>query len=495
MQGDSNYNSQGKSLPAYQQAIYASPTVGVHFLMGPMAIIQGIYATYFGISLTSIATIMLVARLFDAFSDPTIGIFSDRSYKRSGSRKSFIVLGGILMVVSSYFLFVPVQSGFLSGSTKVSESYFLVCILFFYFSYTLFEIPHLAWGGELAATSADKSSIYSLRAAAFSLGGMLFYMVPLLPIFDTNEITPQTLKWAAFIGCILILPALMVGIKKVPNRYGAGGESEGKLIPIEKQAVDISNRYGEKSSPKSKLPASVILSNFPLLMFLSAYLIIGISLGMNNGLFFIYVNSYLGMGDDYAMLAVCSMLASVISARFWYWLVLCLGKKLTWALGSVGLGITGFLITAALQPGEVSFLHLLLIGVATGCGSAAGLAVAPSVLSDIGDYSEYKFGVDCSASLFSCYLMVLKASGAVGLALGFFVAGWFGFDPSATVYSEDAVFGLRLAAIWIPICVVLTALVFIALMPINEKRHATIRRCLERRHTKSRRYLASSLAN
>ena len=96
--------------------IFSLPVVGVMFLYGPLGIIQGIYAKYFGFSLTTIAIVFMIARLFDAVSDPLIGYLSDRYYQRNGSRKRFVLLGAILLFTSSYLLYVPADLNIFQAS-------------------------------------------------------------------------------------------------------------------------------------------------------------------------------------------------------------------------------------------------------------------------------------------------------------------------------------------------------------------------------------------
>ncbi|MDB4032586.1 MFS transporter, partial [Porticoccaceae bacterium] len=164
---------------------YAMPVMAVHFLYGPVAILQGIYAKYFGVALTTIASVILIARLFDAFSDPLIGYVSDSYCRRVGNRKPFIVFGAILLVVSSYFLYVPIDPELVTSDTRISKMYFLGWFLAFYLSFTLFEIPHLAWGGEIAKNSLQKNSIYTFRTLFMFLGHILFFLLPLLPVFNS----------------------------------------------------------------------------------------------------------------------------------------------------------------------------------------------------------------------------------------------------------------------------------------------------------------------
>ena len=87
--------------------LYALPVVTLAWLMAPLAVVQGIYAKHHGLSLTSIASVLVIARLFDAVTDPMVGYFSDCYQQRYGSRKPIMIVGGVLFTISAYFLYVP----------------------------------------------------------------------------------------------------------------------------------------------------------------------------------------------------------------------------------------------------------------------------------------------------------------------------------------------------------------------------------------------------
>ena len=92
-------------------ALFAAPQLGLTVLFAPTAILAGLYAKYFGMSLTDVASVILVAKLFDAITDPLIGYCSDRLYAKSGSRKALVLLGGVLLIPCSGFLYIPVLAG------------------------------------------------------------------------------------------------------------------------------------------------------------------------------------------------------------------------------------------------------------------------------------------------------------------------------------------------------------------------------------------------
>ena len=191
--------------------LYSLPYAGVVFLYTPMAILQGVYAKYYGFSLAALGAVVLIARIFDAITDPLVGILSDICKRRINSRKPLIVVGALLYVMAGYFLYSP--------SAVPSTIYFLCWLLLFYLGWTIFEISHAAWGGDLAREPADKTKIYSMRVGAGNIGLSVFYIIPLLPLFQTSDITPETLHWCAIVGVLLILPCLTICILRVPSGH------------------------------------------------------------------------------------------------------------------------------------------------------------------------------------------------------------------------------------------------------------------------------------
>jgi Na+/melibiose symporter-like transporter len=452
-----------ETLSTRQQIFYTLPVMSTVFLFGPIALLQGIYATYFGLSLTTIAMVLLAGRLFDAVTDPLVGYLSDYCHIRTGSRKVFLGGGGFLMIVSAYFLYVPVEPSLLNASTQVSVVHFLVFYLLFYLSMTIFEIPHLAWGAELTATPAERNSLFSWRAGAASIGGWLFYAVPLLPIFESNAITPQTLQWTVLASAFLILPTLLICLVVVPRQRGQ---------------ANTRNVARVKGTP---LHLAMLIKNKPLLLFLVISLIVGMSNGMFWTMSFIYVNSYLGLGEHYALVTLTLFIVGTLSIKFWHSVASHVNKKTVWALGT-GIFLVSVVSMVWLKPGEDSFQSLLIINILAGCGLMAGSVMAPSILSDIIDYSRCKFNADCSASFFSIYQLAGKASIALGSAVALLVAGWYGFNPSITATnSSEAIMGLRLATIWLPVLIGLVSIICILLLPNIEHRHDIIRRYLEKK--------------
>ncbi|MDC0003307.1 MFS transporter [Porticoccaceae bacterium] len=445
---------------ASQYMAYIAPSMVLAFLFTPLGILQGIYAKHFGVALTTIATVLLISRLFDAVTDPLVGYWSDRYHSKFGSRKPFVLAGGLLFIVSSYFLYVPVDPNQLNAATVVSSTYFLGWFLMLYLAWTLLEIPHLAWGAELAASSQEKNKIYSLRVFSGYFGILLFYLIPFLPFFVDNTFTPQTLQWAAIVAGLLMLPALYLCVKLAPD---------GAHIP------------SQEDKPASLWALrNEILANKPFLFFITAMAMYGMAGGLWSTLMFIFIDTYLGLGQHFALLSLIGICSSLLTLGFWYWLTNRLGKKSTWMLG-VLLYITGVLGAGILEPGKTNMVVLAIVMILVYVGPAPVAAVSPSLLADIIDYHTWKFGTDRTATYFSLYTLSLKTFFAIGGAVGVGLAGWYGFESTAAVQTEEAVFGLCLAACWLSALLMLLAILVMALVPMSTHRQGIVRRRLDAR--------------
>ena len=447
---------------------YAAPYLTMTWLGAPIPILQGIYAKYYGFSLTTLATIILLARFFDAITDPLIGYYSDHYARRTGTRKPFILAGGLLLILSAYFLYVPI-GGDVGESSNVSVAYFTFWFMALYLAMTLFEIPHSAWASELALTSTDKAKIFSFRSVASALGMVCFYLVPLLPFFATQDITPESLKVSVISAGVLMLPLLYVCLQNTPNR------SSFSTADVHQQQVtkgDLKNKNSLGQLFQS------IVGNKPLTIFFCAFSTYGFAAGMWYGLVFLYVDSYLGLGEHFAQVFLLSFIVGIIATPVWCTLAIKLGKKTVLSVSMVLL-ILSYLYASLLTPEDSGFPELLVLQTINTLGGVCMMTFAPAMLSEIVDYSTLKYRTENTASYYALFMFLGKFTLAVGGGLGLAIAGWYGMDATTTVQTAEGVVGLLIGMAWLPMLFIAIALVLIVLNPINTRRHGIVRRRLD----------------
>ena len=103
-----------------KKTLYAHGTLGMPLaVIGyPLSIwIPAHYSGGLGISLATVGTILMLARLTDVITDPMIGELSDRWRTPIGRRRPWLLIGVPVMMIGVYNLFMP--------SEGVSSLYFL----------------------------------------------------------------------------------------------------------------------------------------------------------------------------------------------------------------------------------------------------------------------------------------------------------------------------------------------------------------------------------
>ena len=449
------------ALTQAQAISYALPIMISAMLMAPMNIVQGIYAKYYGISLGSLALIILCARIFDAVTDPLIGYLSDSYQRKHGTRKPFMVAGLLLMVVCGYFLYVP--------PATISSAYAALWMIVFYAAYTLFYIPYITWPCDIVSESGDRAKLYTYCMTIGFAALALFYCIPLLPVFPSNDITPETLKFAYFLAAALSVPFLFLAMRAIPS---------GEKVPTREKVSDQTAIQSIQSL------ACEMISNKPFMIFSGAFLFGAFSIGMASGLVYIYVDAYLGMGDQFAELLLISMVVGTASGPIWYRLVLMAGKKTIFILTMLML-LLSYIAIGSLNPGTASFNQLLVIQVVQITAFVGGTIVSPTMLAEITDYAHWKTGVERNATYFSAKVFFEKAAIAIGTGLGLAIAGAYGFVVTDTDFSPNAILGLKLGMVWVPSLFGIISLVFMVLTPINERRHRIIKQRLDARIKRS----------
>lgn len=433
-----------------RRAAYAAPILPLAIVQAPaLAVLPSIYAKEAGVSMAALGTVLFVTRLFDAVIDPSIGYLSDGTRSRWGPRKLWMALGALIVAVGCWFWFRP--------SAETGVGYFLLWSLVVYLGWSLLEVPHSAWLADLSDDYDERSRLSAWRSSADLAGRLLFFIVPLLPLFATTEITGETTRVVSWLVLILLPVAIAISFRFAP---------QGRPVPIPEA----------DRNPLKVLGG--VWGNRPFRVLFVALLLGQIASGMVGALYVFYMGAYLGIADKVAHVAVGVTLISLASTQVWPSIMKRIGKHGALSVGMFGTAAT-LVLMAFLRPGPLAFPGMLLV---FGLSSitAASLNVAMfALVADVADYDELKTGRNNAASYFSLVTLIVKVGLAVGGGASLIVAGLFGFDPQG-VDQTDAMAGFFLAFIVIPILLNLISFGFAVRFPLNRRRHAIVVRRLSR---------------
>ncbi len=132
-----------------------------------------IYALFFMTSVLGLqagvaGTLLLAAKLYDAVTDPVMGVITDRTRHRLGRRRPYLVAGAIATGVAfALFFNLP------AGNTATSLLLALGTLLLFSTAYTVYSVPYLAMPPELAQSYDSRTRLMSYRVLFMMLGVLL----------------------------------------------------------------------------------------------------------------------------------------------------------------------------------------------------------------------------------------------------------------------------------------------------------------------------------
>jgi len=437
-------------LSVVQRLGYGAPIAPVSMLMAPaLSVLPALYAQHAGLSLAAIGGVLFFTRLFDSVVDPLIGHLSDRTRSPLGARKPWIIAGAIICAVSCYFWFRP--------GADTGIFYFALWSTLVYLGWSMIETAHAAWLADVTSDYDERSALAGFRTGAFFIGSIAFFAVPLLPIFPTTAITPQSLSVIAWVSIGALAATVLFAVVITPS-----GQAK------------------TSTQPKLWQTAKSLAATKPLRLYLGAIIVTNISSGMVGALYFFFMSTYLDIADKIAFVALGVGIISFCASLAWPIIMRWTGKHGAIAIGAAGTAAT-LVAMAFIQPGPNAYPMMLLVFGLSSLTATAFMVAMAAIMADIVDYDEWRTGKNSAALFYSLNSLVVKLGITIGGSLSLILVSGFGFDPTAEQNSEAAMSGFFLVFIGIPIALNLIGALLAWRFPITRARHAIIAKRLANR--------------
>ncbi len=403
-------------VPTWRLAGYAAPAAALAMLALPLQVfVPTLYAQEIGISLTTIGTVLLIARLWDMFTDPVIGILSDRLPTPFGRRRTWMVAGLPLLLVSAWMLFLPPDNaGFW---------HLLLSLIGVYTFGTMLVVPMNAWGAELTDDVHERTRVQAFRIGTGLIGVVIALVTPALLGYGTDEVR----KSSALIGTmgVIALPFLLLAaISSAPDPAHHRNLRKDRffVVPIVKD----------------------LWANRPLRTLYGSFLLNNIATGLPAGLFLLYAKHKIEAPESAGLWLVLFFGSTIASLPLWPWLSRRVGKRNAWVAGMIG-ACALFVWSPFLGAGDDMIYTIIVI--ATGICSGANLTLPASMLADIVEQDRGGSGPSRAGILFSVWGSIAKLSAALAAGVSFLVLGWVGFDAQGEngrlgLFALAALYGL-----------------------------------------------------
>ncbi|MHA0327645.1 MFS transporter [Sphingomonas melonis] len=407
-----------------------------------------LYASHFGLSLATIGLIFFLGRFWDVASDPIVGALSDRTRTRFGRRRPWIAAGGLLFGVGSALLFFP--------PATVAPLYFGAALFVFYAGWTMIEIPFSAWAGELSGQYHERTRIVTYQQTMRAVGLLLVLILPTL--IEQWRPADGVLKLHAtgsFILTTLVL-ALMLSLTVIAEP------------PVPAQRT---HRIGFWRS------AGLVFRDRLLLRVLASDVAVTAGQSIRAGLIAFFCVTYMGLPQWASGLYLLQFVFGVAAGPLWLAIGRRLGKRETAIAGELAQAAINIALLAVFP--DMLWL-LIALAVAQGLTQGSGNLMLRAMVADVADAHELATGHNRTGLFFSVFSLATKAGPAIGIGLALPLLAWLGFQPKgqsapAALDALKYVFALGPAAAHI----ISAALIWH--FPLDQTRHAQIRRALDAR--------------
>ena len=136
------------------------------------------YMTTMGIEMAIASTIMLVAKFWDAITDPIMGFISDNTRGRFGRRKPYIFSGGVLLLIGIFVMFMPIRDW------GVSVGGFTAFIVIMYILWNTFStiamVPYCSMSSDISPSFKERNNANTVKLVFNAAASGLAYVLPLL---------------------------------------------------------------------------------------------------------------------------------------------------------------------------------------------------------------------------------------------------------------------------------------------------------------------------
>ena len=439
---------------------FGAPAVGA----GYMYLLLALYVMKFSTDVLLIAPAIMglifsVSRIWDAISDPLVGYLSDRTTTSLGRRRTWILFSFVPIAIGFYAVFAPPVS--LSGDALTW--WMAASIIGFYSAMTIFFVPHMALGAELSNDYHERSRLFGLRHALYTVGSILSLGTMMLLLNeefreggDVRAMAEEYALYAIIAMSVLVLYAV-VNLRERP-------EFQGRL----------------NSSPTSAFRDVWQNPHARLLVIVTFIENVGSSA---IAVLTLYVTQYVvGAPLSAPFIILAYMLPSTASVPMWLPLSCRFGKIRVWMVGMAlyGLAFGGMFFLPFMETVDARLTLIIVMAAFAGLAAGCGGTIGPSVQGDVIDYDEYKTGERKEGSYFAVWNFTYKSALGVMLLLTGFVLEASGFVPNQpqTMTVQIAMVSLYGA---LPLLCYAIGVVLFSRFKLTEQEYSVIRAELDRR--------------
>lgn len=420
------------------------------------------FTDVYGISAAVAGTIMLVARVWDAISDPLVGIISDRTNTKYGKFRPYMIWFAVPMGISLVLLFTTPDFDETGKIIYAAAMYLLLST-----TYTAVNLPYSALSGVMTADSTERTALNQYR---FFLGFIGMFIVSFTMAAKNYLIADDVLLFAQGIN----MPQEALSFIQMHN-WG-----EARLLDTTGQLRDVIVQNEQSAFQLIAIVLAIVGTILLVISFLStkerieppagqesnlaedlknvfgvkAWLILFILgiitfvlISIQGAVINQYFKYYIGNENQATVLYTATTVSLIIGVLLATPLTKRFEKRKVYLVCSI---VSGLLTMALFLPGEDDFYLLHTINILSKLAIAPTIPLLWAMIADTADYSEWKNRRRATGLFFSATTFAQKVGAGIAIA----IAGWLltaaNYDGEAVQQTAEAILAIKLSFSVIP---------------------------------------------
>lgn len=430
-------SANSKRLPVGIKAGWAFGELAVSTYIGLTIAFLLFYSTQaLGVSPWLAGVALLLPRLWDAFTDPLMGVISDRTKSKMGRRRPYLLVGGVMLGFSIMALFsAPTGGSEVEKAVYVFAMYFLAST-----AITIFDVPYSAMAAEMTDDYRERTSLTGYKMLAARAG----------------------------ILCVLFAAPMIFGSESsLAEGFRVVGFSFGGLMIVSGVGSFLFTRHAPRiespiASFNLRAELDAVLSNEPFRALWSVFFLQNLAIGAaaTTQLYFLTMVVEIKPEHIGAFMAV-SATTAMFATPVWLFVARHIPKRKGYFIAMTISALTPLAILFV-QPGAYFLMFVILM--TAGVGDSAGQLFPNAMAPDTVEVDELRTGERREGAIFGAWAFCRKlgmTAGAfvvsVSLSASGFVQGAPGAEqPVAALLGVRLIYALLPAALWAMAIVLLT---------------------------------------
>ena len=156
--------------------------------------------------------VVMISEIWDAISDPLMGLIGDRTETRMGRRRPYILAGGCLLAVAFGLIFLPI-----GGDSQVLKFIYCAATYLFYNTIsTMINVSYSSMSAEISTVREERDSANVLRLVVSTASAAVCTLLPSIVIDAYNsgkiDITTFYLIVGIGFGILFAIPVILCAL-------------------------------------------------------------------------------------------------------------------------------------------------------------------------------------------------------------------------------------------------------------------------------------------